>query len=63
MMRNVLSKQFLIPSHKVCYDLSVYYELSRLVDNMQIVTNAIMVILIFFWGTYFDIFVRMCISG
>ena len=37
-----------MPSHDVYYDLSVCCELSRLVDNMQIVTNAFMVILRFF---------------
>ena len=30
-------------SDEVYYDFSVCYELSRLVDNMQIVTNAVMV--------------------
>ena len=36
-----------MPSHEVDYDLSVWYELSRLVDNMQTVTDAFMVILSF----------------
>ena len=43
MVRNNLYKQFLMSSDEVYYDLSVCYELSRLVDNMQIVTNAVMV--------------------
>ena len=39
-------------SLEIFYDLSVCYELSRLVGNMQIVTNALMVIFIFFWGDH-----------
>ena len=31
--------------NEVYYDSSVCYELSRLVDNMQIVTNAFIVII------------------
>ena len=46
-------------SHEVYYDSSACYELSRLVDNMQIVTNAFMVILSFFWGIIF-IFLPGC---
>ena len=48
MMRNHLSRQFLMPSHEVYDDLSVCYELSRLVDNTQIATNAFMVLVSFF---------------
>ena len=48
MMRNGLYRQFRMPSHKVYYDLSLCYELSRLVENMQIVTFASMVFLNFF---------------
>ena len=43
MVRNNLYKQFLMSSDEVYYDLSVCYELSSLVDSMQIVTNAVMV--------------------
>ena len=46
---------------KVYYDLSVCYEWSRWVDNLKIVNYAFMVILIFFWGMYFDILARMLI--
>ena len=60
-MRNDLYRQFLMPSHEVYYDLSVCYELSRLVDIMQIVTNASMVTYSFFWGIYLHILARMCI--
>ena len=48
MMKNDIYRQFLIPSHEVYYVLSVFYELSILVDNNQIVTNASMVLLSFF---------------
>ena len=44
-MKNDLYRQLLMPSHEVYYDLSVCYELSRLVNNMQIMANAFMVIL------------------
>ena len=37
-----------MPSDDDHYDLPICYELSRLVDNMQIVTNAFMVLLSFF---------------
>ena len=47
-MRNDLYRQLLMPSHEVYYDLSVCYELSRLVNNIQIMNNAFMVILSFF---------------
>ena len=40
MMRNDLYTQLLMPSHEIYYDLPTCYELSRLVDSMQIVTNA-----------------------
>ena len=40
MIRNDLYRQFAMHSHEVFYDVFVSYELSRLVDNMQIVTNA-----------------------
>ena len=61
MMRNDLYRQFLMLSHEVYYDLSLCCELSRLVENMQIVTNTFMVLLKFFQGVYFDILARMCI--
>ena len=48
MMKNDIYRQFLIPSHEVYYVLSVFYKLSILVDNNQIVTNASMVLLSFF---------------
>ena len=48
-----------MPSHEVYYDLSVCYELSRLVNNMQIMANAFMVILSSFWVMYFDILARV----
>lgn len=48
-----------MPSDEFYYDLC--YKLSRLVDNVQIVTNAIMVILSFLGGLYFDIFASMYI--
>ena len=35
-MRNDLYRQLLMPSREVYYDLSVSYELSRLVNNIQI---------------------------
>ena len=60
-MRNDLYRKLLMPSHEVYYDLSVCYELSRLVNNMQIMANAFMVILRFFWVMYFDILARVCI--
>ena len=44
MMRNDLYRQFLMPSREGHYDLSVWYELSRLVGNMQIVTNVFIVL-------------------
>ena len=44
-MRNDLYRQLLMPSREVYYDLSVLYELSRLVNNIQIMNNAFMVIL------------------
>ena len=37
-----------MPSHEVYHDLSLSYELSRLVENIQIVTNAFMVLPSFF---------------
>ena len=47
-MINDLYRKFLIPFHEVFYDLTVCSELSRLMENMEIVTNALMVILSFF---------------
>ena len=47
-MRNDLYRQLLMPSHEAYYDLSVCYELSRSVNNIQIMNNAFMVILSFF---------------
>ena len=41
---------FLMLYHQVYYDSSVCYELSRLVDNMQIVTNAFIIIISLFSG-------------
>ena len=38
MMRNDLSRQFLMPFHEVYFDLSECYELLRLVKDVQIVT-------------------------
>ena len=46
MIRNDLYRQFLMPSQDDCYNLSVCYELFRLVGNMLIMTNAFMVILL-----------------
>ena len=48
LVRNDLCRQFLMPSDEVYYDLSVCYELSRLVDSKQIVTNAFIVTRRFF---------------
>ena len=52
-----------MPSDEIYFDLSVCCELSRWVDNMQIVTDPFMVILRFFRGMYLDIPPRMCIFG
>ena len=60
-MRNDLYRQLLMPSHEAYYDLSVCYELSRSVNNIQIMNNAFMVILSFFWVMHFDILARVCI--
>ena len=49
-------------SHEIYYSLSVCYELSRLVDNMQIVTNDFIVILSVFYGMYFDILLRYVLA-
>ena len=61
MMRNYFYRKTLIPTHEVYFDLSVCYEISRLVGNIQIVTNAFMVLLSFFCGMDFDVIARMCI--
>ena len=47
-MRNDIYRQLLMPSREAYYDLSVCYELSRSVNNIQIMNNAFMVILSFF---------------
>ena len=47
-IREPYYRQFLMPFHEVYPDLCLCYKLSRSVDNMQIVTNAFMVLLRFF---------------